>query len=399
MDKNYLEKFKFNKLYTMSSGISSTKEQAGHGFPFVSFSTIFNNFFLPDVLPDLMQTTQKDRENCSILEGDVFLTRTSETPDELAMSCVSLKNYPEATFSGFAKRLRPIDKNIVYPKYMAFYLRSPYFRKVINNNTIMTLRASFNEDMFSFLDLYLPEYKEQVKIGDLLYLIEKKINLNEQINNNLLQMVDTIYQEFVFSERASKSQFKTQNMFKNDLYSLIKPGVKHFSTKTYYATSEVNGTNISNGWEITYENRESRANMSPTLYSVWFAKMKNSVKHLFINNEMKDFIDNSILSTGFYGLQCSAESFEYIASVIHNANFEKLKDILSHGATQQGIGDDDLKNIKLLVPTQELLVEYHNKTAPMFSLISKNINENKALIKLRDYLLPLLMNGQVVVDN
>jgi len=185
MNKNYLEKFKFDELYTMSSGISSTKEQAGHGFPFVSFSTIFNNYFLPDVLPDLMQTSIKDRESCSVLEGDVFLTRTSETPDELAMSSVALKDYPNATFSGFAKRLRPINKGIVYPKYMAFYLRSPYFRKVINNNTIMTLRASFNEDMFSFLELYLPKYNEQVKIGDLLCLLEKKIQLNEKINNNL----------------------------------------------------------------------------------------------------------------------------------------------------------------------------------------------------------------------
>ena len=49
----------------------------------------------------------------------------------------------------------------------------------------MTLRASFNEDIFSFLDLYLPNYKEQVKIGDLLYNIEKKIQINTKINDNL----------------------------------------------------------------------------------------------------------------------------------------------------------------------------------------------------------------------
>ena len=218
------------------------------------------------------------------------------------------------------------------------------------------------------------------------------------INNNLLQMIDTIYQEFVYSSRAKKSEFKIQNMFQNDLFTLIKSGVKRFDTKTYYATSEVNGINISNGWTITYEDRESRANMTPSLYSVWFAKMKNSIKHLFLNSEMQEFINNSILSTGFYGLQCTELSFEYVASVIHNTNFEKLKDILSHGATQQGIGDDDLKNIKLLVPSEKLLRDYHQKAAPLFSLIAKNINENNSLIGLRDYLLPLLMNGQAIVN-
>ena len=60
-----------------------------------------------------------------------------------------------------------------------------YFRKVINNNTIMTLRASFNEDMFSFLTLYLPDYEEQVKIGDMLYNIERKMRVNNRINDNL----------------------------------------------------------------------------------------------------------------------------------------------------------------------------------------------------------------------
>lgn len=45
----------------------------------------------------------------------------------------------------------------------------------------MTLRASFNEDIFSFLNLYLPEYEEQGKIGDMLYAMELKIQLNTRI--------------------------------------------------------------------------------------------------------------------------------------------------------------------------------------------------------------------------
>lgn len=180
-----LHKYAFADLYDMTSGISSTKEQAGHGSPFVSFSTVFNNYFLPDELTDLMDTSEREQETYSIRKGDILITRTSETVDELAMSCVALKDYPKATYSGFVKRLRPKTSGIAYDKYMAFFLRSQYFRKVINNNTIMTLRASFNEDMFSFLTLYLPDYEEQVKIGDMLYDIERKIRLNNCINDNL----------------------------------------------------------------------------------------------------------------------------------------------------------------------------------------------------------------------
>lgn len=177
----------------MASGISSTKEQAGHGSPFVSFSTVFNNCFLPDALPDLMDTSIKEQETYSIKKGDILITRTSETIDELAMSCVAVKDYPCATYSGFTKRLRPKTAGIAYHKYLAFYLRSQLFRKAVTNNAFMTLRASFNEDIFSFLNLYLPEYKEQVKIGDMLYSMEQKIQLNKRICAELEAMAKTLY--------------------------------------------------------------------------------------------------------------------------------------------------------------------------------------------------------------
>ena len=57
-----LHKYAFADLYNMTSGISSTKEQAGHGAPFVSFSTVFNNYFLPDELPELMDTSDGGKD-------------------------------------------------------------------------------------------------------------------------------------------------------------------------------------------------------------------------------------------------------------------------------------------------------------------------------------------------
>ena len=188
-----ITKYPFAQLYDMASGISSTKEQAGHGSPFVSFSTVFNNYFLPDTLPDLMDTSLKEQEIYSIKKGDILITRTSETIDELAMSCVAAKDYPCATYSGFTKRLRPKTAGMAYHKYLAFYLRSELFRKAVTNNAFMTLRASFNEDIFSFLNLYLPEYKEQVKIGDMLYSMEQKIQINMRICTELESMAKTLY--------------------------------------------------------------------------------------------------------------------------------------------------------------------------------------------------------------
>jgi len=190
---NKLIKSKFSDLYDMSSGISSTPEQAGHGAPFLSFKTVFNNFFLPDELIDKMDTSEQEQQSYSIKEGDIFLTRTSETIDELGMSSIALKDYPDATYSGFLKRLRPKQFGISYPKYMAFYLRSNLFRKTMTNNAVLTLRASLNEQIFSYLDILLPDYAEQKKIGDFLFSLNKKIELNNKINSELDAMAKMLY--------------------------------------------------------------------------------------------------------------------------------------------------------------------------------------------------------------
>ena len=124
-----ITKYALSDLYEMSSGISSTKEQAGHGAPFVSFSTVFNNYFLPDELFDLMDTNEKEQEIYSIKAGDVLITRTSETIDELAMSCVAVKYYPKATYSGFTKQFTSKIKCHVLGICYSFFLRSKAFCK------------------------------------------------------------------------------------------------------------------------------------------------------------------------------------------------------------------------------------------------------------------------------
>ena len=241
------------------------------------------------------------------------------------------------------------------------------------------------------------------------------------VNDNLWQAISTIYDywftqfdfpnaygkpyrtsggELVWNDkikRAIPSGWIVTSIISNPLTQVIKPGVDVFETKEYLATAEVTGTSIASGSIVDYENREGRANMQPVVNSVWFAKMKNSIKHLFLNKEMAPIIDSTILSTGFCGLQCSEKSFEYVASFVSNPRFEIIKDILAHGATQEAVNNDDMESIAFVIPSDEILEQYHAATKGMFAQISKNICENRELIKVRDWLLPMLMNGQATI--
>lgn len=418
---NRLKQYNFSDLYRIDSGISTSPSQAGHGAPFLSFSTIFNNEILPEELPDKMDTSEIEQEKYSVKKGDIFLTRTSETLDELAMSSVAVKDYPEATFSGFAKRLRPLQNDITYDKFMAFYLRSPYFRKIIDANAVMTLRASFNEDIFSYIKLWLPDYEIQVGIGDFFWNIEQKIRVNRKITASLEEMAKLLYDywfvQFDFPDENGKPYkssggkmvwndelkreipegWEVGNIIDNVLTSVIKNGVDLFESKNYLPTANVVGETITDGDWVTYENRESRANMQPTKYSVWFAKMKNSVKHISIPDDSEWFIEKYILSTGLEGIQCDEQSFGYIHCIVNSDYFERYKDTVAHGATQESVNDDDLRNIKFVIPSRNTLNQFSKVINPILEAKFKSIYENQQLASLRDFLLPMMMNGQVKV--
>ena len=190
------EKVRLGELYSVHNGLSKGSKFFGTGYPFLSFSTVFNNYFIPDELTDLVQSNEKEQDNYSILRGDVFVTRTSETSDELGMSCVALKDYPNATYNGFTKRMRPIDNNRVLPEYIGYYMRTPLFRGEFRAFSTMTTRASLkNEDLLG-LTVALPPVEVQKKIANILRHYDQLIENNQKQIKFLEESSQRLYKEW-----------------------------------------------------------------------------------------------------------------------------------------------------------------------------------------------------------
>lgn len=197
--KNW-ESVKLGDLYEVHNGLSKGGKFFGSGYPFLTFSTVFNNYFLPEELTDFVQSTEKERESYSILRGDVFVTRTSETSDELGMSCVALKDYPNATYNGFTKRMRPITDRVL-PEYIGYYMRMPSFRGEFQAFSTMTTRASLkNEDLLS-LEVKLPEIGEQKKIAGILSAYDALILNNQKQIKLLEEAAQRLYKEWFVNFR------------------------------------------------------------------------------------------------------------------------------------------------------------------------------------------------------
>jgi type I restriction enzyme, S subunit len=183
-------------LYDFSSGLSKPRSAFGSGYPFLTFKDVFYNIFVPHELGGHVNSTERERELCSIKRGDIFLTRTSETMDELGMSCVALRDLDSATFNGFTKRLRPKPDAEIVPEFAGYFFRSMWFRHQVTAMASLSTRASLNNEMLGRLQMILPSILDQQAIGCVLKSLDDKIELNRRMNRTLETIAQAIFKSW-----------------------------------------------------------------------------------------------------------------------------------------------------------------------------------------------------------
>ena len=72
--------------------------------------------------------------------------------------------------------------------------------------------------------------------------------------------------------------------------------------------------------------------------------------------------------------------------------------LIKTGSIQMKINQENLKKYLVLTPPDKLISDYSSKADSFRKMLINNVEENKKLAELRDWLLPMLMNGQVKVN-
>lgn len=408
------KKTTLGELYEFASGLSKGAKDFGFGLPFLSFKTVFNNYFVPDKIHDLANTTAQEQKKCSIQEGDVFLTRTSETINELGMSCVALRDYPLATFNGFTKRLRPKDKTKIYPKYAAFYFRSSTFRSIVNGYTTLTTRASLNNETLHRLPMTLPNFNEQKAIGDLLFSLHNKIDLNNKIKANLETQALAIFKSwFVDFEPFQNEGFVDSEVGRipkgwrvgtlSDIGNIIGGATPSKAIKEYYTNASsgiawITPKDLSNNrdkfifrgetdiTELGFKHSSTRIMPQGTvLFSSrapigYMAIAENDV---CTNQGFKSVVPNESYGTAFIYY-----TLKYKLGEIQN---------LGSGSTFKEVSGNVMKKITVLIPDTEVLNSFNGICETIFNKQRNLERQNHTLADLRDSLIPKLMNGEIKV--
>ena len=390
------KKVKLGELYEVHNGLSKGRQFFGTGFPFLTFSNVFNNWFLPEQLESLVQTTDKEREACSIKAGDVFITRTSETMDELGMSSVALKDYPNATYNGFTKRLRP-KTDRVFPRYMGYYLRTPKFRGQFMAFSSMTTRASLaNNDLLN-MEVELPPMDIQKNIATILSRYDSLIENYQKQIKLLEEAAQRLYKEwfvdlrFPGHENTNIVDGVPEGWEKKKLIDLVDVQYGyafdgHLFNSKEEGTPIVRIRNIPDGYTNDYTTEE--VNESYIINDGDILVGMDGIFHINTWSGGKAFLVQRACS--FRPKDDSMKGF------ILQAIYEPIKFFENTvvGATVAHLGKKHIDSIELLV----------SKNVSLYKPFEKKFNERQTLksqlrllTEARDRLLPKLMSGEIEI--
>ena len=381
---------KLGEIYDFASGLSKSRDQFGFGYSFLSFRDVFHNYFVPKEITQLANSTEKERERCSIKRGDVFLTRTSETQEELGMSSVALKDYPDATFNGFTKRLRPKNNTEIVPEYAGFYFRSPRFRATMTSMASITTRASLNNGMLSELTIVIPPLPEQRAIASVLSSLDGKIDLLHRQNKTLEAMAETLFRQW-FVEEADEGwrEGKIPDEFDFTM-GLSPPGESYNEEGIGIPLYQGNAD-----FEFRFPKRRVFTT-DPKRFAEQFDTLISVRAPVGAQNMAGE---RCCIGRGVATFRYKRNNNYYTYTHFKMKSLMKeIEQFNQTGTVFGSISKSDFEDLAIAIPSVEFVDAFQKDIKPTDDKVIANCMQIRTLEKLRDVLLPKLMSGEVRVE-
>ena len=168
----------FGQSFSGLSGKSA--DDFGEGYPFITYMNVYQNQIID--LTDVGLVKINETEQQSVVRyGDILLTLSSETPEEVGMGAVYLGETYPLYLNSFCFGIHITDESKIYPPFLAYYVSSQSFRKAVyplaQGSTRFNLQKSdFMKKKFSF-----PVIEKQHKIYSILKIYSDKLIVEKLI--------------------------------------------------------------------------------------------------------------------------------------------------------------------------------------------------------------------------
>ncbi|MCE9654722.1 restriction endonuclease subunit S [Clostridium celatum] len=416
--KNF-DNYKLGELVEISSSKRIyAKEYVGYGIPFYRGKEIIEKHKGNDISTELYITEERYNELKEKFgvpnAGDILLTSvgTLGVPYLVKDEEFYFKDGNLTWFKSFNQKCNN--------KFIYYWLQSPFAKEQIYNRCIGSTQKALTIDTLKKFDIKLPSLREQKEIVNLLSALDRKIELNNEMNKTLEEIAQALFKrwfvDFEFpNENGEPYKSSGGEMVESEL-GIIPKGweigylsdlVDSISVKHKFNKDKIiflNTSDILDGEVLTNEYSDvaalpGQAKKSIQKNDILYSEIRpKNKRYAFVDFECEDYVVStklmvlrakSILSpTLIYQFLTSSDTVDYLQSIAE-----------SRSGTFPQITFKELEKLKIALPEQETLLKWNNSISSLFYNIQENKRENKSLIELRDILLPKLMSGEIIVED
>lgn len=373
----------FNPTETLKKGIVSKKipmDKLG------VFSKYINSFDI-----------EKYNGGMKFRNGDTLLARITPCLENGKTSKVTILDEEEVGFGSTEYIVMRSKKNISDEDFIFYLAISPKFREIaIKSMTGTSGRQRVQLDVVKNTEMLIPSYEEQIKIGKVLSSIDKRIELNNQINDNLFEFAINYINNKKEDAEVPLSNFaKIQGGYAFKSKDLLENKTNNRIIKIKNLRNEINADVLNSQFvedEIANKiDNKFQLNKGDVAIAMTGAELG---KTGFIYGFDKYYLNQRV---GVIRGR-SKEKELYLKILALSDEFQTLLNSKGYGSAQPNISSNDIENIIVNDITENNLKDIYEKLNLVYYKIIFNCEENLTLEQLRDTLLPKLMNGEIDLD-
>ena len=316
-----------------------------------------------------------------------------------------------------------------YSPYFLYYWLSTKKEYLFSISSV-TRTPILSKGVFEEIEIPSISRSEQDKIAKVLLVLDKKIKLNSEVNDNLAQQLRLLYDywftqfdfpdesgkpyrssggQMVWSDDAKKEIPASWNSTKmsdaiegirtglnpRDNFKLGSGTIKYITVKNLRSDGilDFSGCDTIDETARAIVHRRSDVCTGDILFA--------SIAPLGRCHLVQELPQDWDINESVFSIRCNKATVtpEYLYMHLQSEAFVKESTACSTGSVFKGIRINTLLDSRVFLPPMQVIEKFSQQTKPLFSLQYKLNKEIQALTQLRDWLLPMLMNGQATVSD
>lgn len=386
-------------ILDFKNGLNKGKDYFGQGTPIVNYTDVYKHRGLKrGDIKGLVSLERSEIKRYKVKKGDVFFTRTSETPEEVGIASVLLDDITNCVFSGFILRGRPKNDMLV-PEYCKYCFSTPYVRQEIISNCTYTTRALTNGKQLSRIEIPVPEKEEQYRIAQAL----------SDMDDLICSLENLIVKKKYVREGAMQELLTGKRRLPGFLDEWIEKELQEIGSMSAGGTPSTFNPNYWNGqinWLQSGAVQNCKIYESDVSQKITKLGLDNSSAYLIRPNSVLIAITGATCGNiGFLTFQSAAN--QSVVSIEPNSYCDgyflykllltKYKEIVSlrSGSAQGGVTLNTLKKFKIFIPQFEEQVAIGNIFLDMDSEIECLQSKLEKYRQMKSGMMDELLTGKV----